>query len=154
MRKYVNTYRRTFEKNGKKHSKAPKIQRLVTPLTLQVRWGTKAGRDGVGLCCVRAEQGRLGWYLGMRAWLSRAGCLCLLLAAGTGWHAQQLTRPAPPNSSLKPAAQEEKNLGQEALPGAQQGAGRRVPQAAGAGGCWEGGCWLGGGGQRLAGCRM
>lgn len=35
MRKYVNTYRRTFEKNGKKHSKAPKIQRLVTPLTLQ-----------------------------------------------------------------------------------------------------------------------
>ncbi len=35
MRKYVNTYRRSFEKNGKKHSKAPKIQRLVTPLTLQ-----------------------------------------------------------------------------------------------------------------------
>lgn len=35
MRKYVNTYRREFEKNGKKHSKAPKIQRLVTPLTLQ-----------------------------------------------------------------------------------------------------------------------
>eukprot|EP00195_Chlamydomonas_chlamydogama_P017847 CAMPEP_0202896230 /NCGR_PEP_ID=MMETSP1392-20130828/5242_1 /ASSEMBLY_ACC=CAM_ASM_000868 /TAXON_ID=225041 /ORGANISM="Chlamydomonas chlamydogama, Strain SAG 11-48b" /LENGTH=252 /DNA_ID=CAMNT_0049581499 /DNA_START=77 /DNA_END=835 /DNA_ORIENTATION=+ len=35
VRKYVNTYRRTFEKNGKKHSKAPKIQRLVTPLTLQ-----------------------------------------------------------------------------------------------------------------------
>ena len=34
--KYVNTYRRTFEdKNGKKHSKAPKIQRLVTPATLQ-----------------------------------------------------------------------------------------------------------------------
>jgi hypothetical protein len=35
VRKYVNTYRRTFEKNGKKHSKAPKIQRLVTPETLQ-----------------------------------------------------------------------------------------------------------------------
>eukprot|EP00898_Chlorokybus_atmophyticus_P000066 jgi/Chlat1/105/Chrsp1S08790 len=34
--KYVNTYRRTFEsKAGKKHSKAPKVQRLVTPLTLQ-----------------------------------------------------------------------------------------------------------------------
>lgn len=34
--KYVNTYRRSFEsKNGKKHSKAPKVQRLVTPLTLQ-----------------------------------------------------------------------------------------------------------------------
>jgi len=31
VRKYVNTYRREFEKNGKKHSKAPKIQRLVTP---------------------------------------------------------------------------------------------------------------------------
>jgi small subunit ribosomal protein S6e len=35
VRKYVNTYRRTFEVNGKKHSKAPKIQRLVTPETLQ-----------------------------------------------------------------------------------------------------------------------
>ncbi|KAG6470668.1 hypothetical protein ZIOFF_071745 [Zingiber officinale] len=42
VRKYVNTYRRTFTtKSGesflvsKKRSKAPKIQRLVTPLTLQ-----------------------------------------------------------------------------------------------------------------------
>mmetsp|Transcript_32455 Transcript_32455/g.70174 ORF Transcript_32455/g.70174 Transcript_32455/m.70174 type:complete len:252 (+) Transcript_32455:16-771(+) len=36
VRKYVNTYRRTFEdKAGKKHSKAPKIQRLVTPEVLQ-----------------------------------------------------------------------------------------------------------------------
>eukprot|EP00878_Enallax_costatus_P000128 GHUV01000168.1.p1 GENE.GHUV01000168.1~~GHUV01000168.1.p1 ORF type:complete len:247 (+),score=75.57 GHUV01000168.1:155-895(+) len=35
VRKYVNTYRREFEVNGKKHSKAPKIQRLVTPETLQ-----------------------------------------------------------------------------------------------------------------------
>ncbi|MQL73200.1 hypothetical protein Taro_005532 [Colocasia esculenta] len=36
VRKYVNTYRRTFtNKAGKKCSKAPKIQRLVTPLTLQ-----------------------------------------------------------------------------------------------------------------------
>ncbi|KAL5064962.1 hypothetical protein RYX36_026699, partial [Vicia faba] len=36
VRKYVNTYRRTFTtKAGKKESKAPKIQRLVTPLTLQ-----------------------------------------------------------------------------------------------------------------------
>ena len=36
VRKYVNTYRRSFEgKDGKTHSKAPKIQRLVTPLTLQ-----------------------------------------------------------------------------------------------------------------------
>ena len=36
VRKYVNTYRREFEdKKGKKHSKAPKIQRLVTPASLQ-----------------------------------------------------------------------------------------------------------------------
>jgi len=36
VRKYVNTYRKVHESaNGKKHSKAPKIQRLVTPLTLQ-----------------------------------------------------------------------------------------------------------------------
>lgn len=36
MRKYVNTYHRTFTtKAGKKTSKAPMIQRLVTPLTLQ-----------------------------------------------------------------------------------------------------------------------
>lgn len=36
VRRYVNTYRRTFEdKKGKKHSKAPKIQRLVTPVALQ-----------------------------------------------------------------------------------------------------------------------
>ena len=35
VRKYVNTYRTVKEKDGKKHSKAPKIQRLVTPLTLQ-----------------------------------------------------------------------------------------------------------------------
>mmetsp|Transcript_25586 Transcript_25586/g.71550 ORF Transcript_25586/g.71550 Transcript_25586/m.71550 type:complete len:249 (+) Transcript_25586:142-888(+) len=36
VRKYVNTYRRTFtDAAGKTHSKAPKIQRLVTPLKLQ-----------------------------------------------------------------------------------------------------------------------
>ncbi|KAJ9530812.1 hypothetical protein QJQ45_028699 [Haematococcus lacustris] len=35
VRKYVNTYRRTFEVKGKKHSKAPKIQRLITPESLQ-----------------------------------------------------------------------------------------------------------------------
>ena len=36
VRKYVNTYRRKFtDKAGKEHSRAPKIQRLVTPLTLQ-----------------------------------------------------------------------------------------------------------------------
>jgi small subunit ribosomal protein S6e len=35
VRKYVNTYRRFVEKDGKKHSRAPKIQRLVTPEMLQ-----------------------------------------------------------------------------------------------------------------------
>lgn len=35
VRKYVNTYRHTKEKDGKTHSKAPKIQRLVTPTMLQ-----------------------------------------------------------------------------------------------------------------------
>merc|ERR1712032_43692 len=33
VRRYVT--RREFESNGKKHSKAPKIQRLVTPINLQ-----------------------------------------------------------------------------------------------------------------------
>eukprot|EP01025_Chloroclados_australasicus_P030667 TRINITY_DN3085_c0_g1_i4.p1 TRINITY_DN3085_c0_g1~~TRINITY_DN3085_c0_g1_i4.p1 ORF type:complete len:259 (+),score=38.10 TRINITY_DN3085_c0_g1_i4:64-840(+) len=32
---YVNTYRRTFEANGKTRSKAPKVQRLITPTLLQ-----------------------------------------------------------------------------------------------------------------------
>lgn len=36
VRKYVNEYRREFtSKTGKKNSKAPKIQRLVTPVVLQ-----------------------------------------------------------------------------------------------------------------------
>lgn len=36
IKKYVNAYRRVFDdKKGKKHSKAPKIQRLVTPEALQ-----------------------------------------------------------------------------------------------------------------------
>ncbi|KAH7423230.1 hypothetical protein KP509_12G045400 [Ceratopteris richardii] len=36
VRKYVNTYRRTFTSStDKKRNKAPKIQRLVTPITLQ-----------------------------------------------------------------------------------------------------------------------
>lgn len=35
VRKYVNTYRRVITKGDKTHSRAPKIQRLVTPLTLQ-----------------------------------------------------------------------------------------------------------------------
>ncbi|MCL7052184.1 hypothetical protein MKW94_011601 [Papaver nudicaule] len=38
--KYVNTYSRSFtNKKGKQTSKAPKIQRLVTPLTLQRKRG-------------------------------------------------------------------------------------------------------------------
>ncbi|MCL7047480.1 hypothetical protein MKW94_002996 [Papaver nudicaule] len=38
--KYVNTYRRSFtNKKGKQTSKAPMIQRLVTPLTLQRKRG-------------------------------------------------------------------------------------------------------------------
>eukprot|EP00891_Asterochloris_glomerata_P005575 jgi/Astpho2/5575/Aster-02831 len=36
VRKYVNTYKRTFSKeDGKTHSRAPKIQRLITPQRLQ-----------------------------------------------------------------------------------------------------------------------
>merc|ERR1719436_2256557 len=35
VRKYVNIYRREWEKDGKKRSRAPKIQRLVTPQTVQ-----------------------------------------------------------------------------------------------------------------------
>jgi len=36
VRKYVNVFRKTrTSANGKTHSKCPKIQRLVTPLTLQ-----------------------------------------------------------------------------------------------------------------------
>lgn len=43
VRTYVNTYRRNFEtKTGKKASKAPKIQRLVTPLVLQRKRARKA----------------------------------------------------------------------------------------------------------------
>merc|ERR1711934_487351 len=35
VRKYVNIYRKTTEKNGKTYSTAPKIQRLITPTKLQ-----------------------------------------------------------------------------------------------------------------------
>uniref|UniRef100_A0A7S2Z203 40S ribosomal protein S6 n=1 Tax=Chloropicon laureae TaxID=464258 RepID=A0A7S2Z203_9CHLO len=35
VRKYVNIYRKTVEKNGKTYSTAPKIQRLITPTKLQ-----------------------------------------------------------------------------------------------------------------------
>lgn len=50
VRKYVNTYRRKFDdkkKEGKTHSKAPKIQRLVTPRVLErkrARVGVKKAR--------------------------------------------------------------------------------------------------------------
>ena len=43
VRKYVNTYRREFESaTGKKKSKAPKIQRLVTANTLQRKRAEKS----------------------------------------------------------------------------------------------------------------
>ena len=42
VRKYVNTYRRKFTVGEKTHSKAPKIQRLVTPQTLQRKRHRKA----------------------------------------------------------------------------------------------------------------
>ena len=45
VRKYVNTYRREFESaTGKKKSKAPKIQRLVTANTLQRKRGERAAK--------------------------------------------------------------------------------------------------------------
>ena len=57
VRKYVNTYRRSFEgKDGKTHSKAPKIQRLVTPLTLQRKRRraslNRQRHEKVGMLCV------------------------------------------------------------------------------------------------------
>lgn len=42
VRKYVNIYRRTYEKNGKTYSTAPKIQRLITPVNLQRKRRIKA----------------------------------------------------------------------------------------------------------------
>jgi small subunit ribosomal protein S6e len=49
VREYVNTYRRNFESaTGKKRSKAPKIQRLVTPQRLQrKRQSIKEKKDRV-----------------------------------------------------------------------------------------------------------
>merc|ERR1712203_503795 len=41
VRKYVNIYRRTKEKDGKTYSTAPKIQRLITPTKLQRKRRTK-----------------------------------------------------------------------------------------------------------------
>ena len=38
------SYRREFEKDGKKHSRCPKIQRLVTPATLQRKRHKRAVR--------------------------------------------------------------------------------------------------------------
>merc|ERR1712216_366180 len=45
VRKYVNTYRREFESaTGKKKSKAPKIQRLVTPLVIKRKHARAAAK--------------------------------------------------------------------------------------------------------------
>ena len=53
IRKYVNSYRRTISKEGKKDTtKAPAIQRLVTPQRLQRK------RHEVALKRSRAETGR------------------------------------------------------------------------------------------------
>eukprot|EP00216_Chloropicon_sp_CCMP2111_P003458 CAMPEP_0198238930 /NCGR_PEP_ID=MMETSP1446-20131203/4463_1 /TAXON_ID=1461542 ORGANISM="Unidentified sp, Strain CCMP2111" /NCGR_SAMPLE_ID=MMETSP1446 /ASSEMBLY_ACC=CAM_ASM_001112 /LENGTH=245 /DNA_ID=CAMNT_0043921433 /DNA_START=50 /DNA_END=787 /DNA_ORIENTATION=+ len=46
VRKYVNIYRRTTEKNGKTYSTAPKIQRLVTPTKLQRKRRVAALKKG------------------------------------------------------------------------------------------------------------
>ena len=54
--KYVNLYRRSFESaNGKKHSKAPKIQRLVTPQTLQRKRAFRAVK-AAGIAKATAEK--------------------------------------------------------------------------------------------------
>ena len=42
VRKYVNIYRKTKEKDGKTYSTAPKIQRLITPTKLQRKRRIKA----------------------------------------------------------------------------------------------------------------
>ena len=45
VRQYVNTYRREFESaTGKKKSKAPKIQRLVTPLVIKRKHARQAAK--------------------------------------------------------------------------------------------------------------
>ena len=45
VRQYVNTYRREFESaTGKKKSKAPKIQRLVTPLVIKRKHARAAAK--------------------------------------------------------------------------------------------------------------
>lgn len=56
VRKYVITYARETEKNGKKHRKCPKIQRLVTPATLQ-RKRSRAAAKKAQQEKVKAEAG-------------------------------------------------------------------------------------------------
>ena len=70
VRKYVNTYRRKIVKGDKTHSKAPKIQRLVTPLTLQRKRRRRAiKRERINKVC--ASQGT-----SLRACLSAIFCKC------------------------------------------------------------------------------
>ena len=58
VRKYVNTYRRSFEtKTGKKHSKTPKIQRLITPLTLQRKRRVSGAAARTGHDCMGVTAG-------------------------------------------------------------------------------------------------
>ena len=66
VRKYVNTYRHVKEKDGKTHSKAPKIQRLVTPTMLQRKRRRRAiKRERISkvpsACCWPLLSGTLEW---------------------------------------------------------------------------------------------
>jgi small subunit ribosomal protein S6e len=66
VRKYVNTYRRTFTSStGKKQSKAPKIQRLVTPLTLQ-RKRARLSEKKKRIVKAKAEAGEYQKLLALR----------------------------------------------------------------------------------------
>ncbi|MFQ6630126.1 hypothetical protein Gotur_007999 [Gossypium turneri] len=66
VRKYVNSYRRTFTtKSGKKVSKAPKIQRLATPLTLQ-RKLTRIAEKKKRITKAKAEAAEYQKLLAMR----------------------------------------------------------------------------------------
>ncbi|TYH85188.1 hypothetical protein ES332_D02G247900v1 [Gossypium tomentosum] len=66
VRKYVSSYRRTFTtKSGKKVSKAPKIQRLATPLTLQ-RKLTRIAEKKKRITKAKAEAAEYQKLLAMR----------------------------------------------------------------------------------------
>jgi len=67
VRRYVNTYRREFDsKTGKKCNKAPKIQRLVTPLALQ-RKRHRASIKKAKIAKSKADAAEYNKVLAMRA---------------------------------------------------------------------------------------